>query len=43
MLKKLREGKLQSKVTFGTQQQNKALWNQQKNTKKLFKFNDFVL
>ncbi len=28
---------------MGTQQWNRVLWNQQKNTKILFKFGDFVL
>ncbi len=42
-LKKLQEDRLQSKVKSRTQQWNMVLWNQRKNTKKWFKFGDFVL
>ncbi len=42
-LEKLLEDRLQSKVKLGTHQWNRALWSQQKNTKKQFKFDDFVL
>ncbi len=42
-LEKLQEVKMQATKTTKIQQWNKALWNQQKNPKKLFSFCDYVL